>query len=228
MNMVVIDGHPAPGRLTSALMDDYCAHIPTGSELSRFAVRDMAFDHNPAQGYVSAQGWEPGLQSLAAAIAAADHLVIGFPLWWGAEPVIVKGLLDRLLVPGWAFRYHQKDPMWDRLLAGRSADLFVTMDTPPWYLRLVYGDPVMNRWKKQVLGFVGFKPVRVFRFGMTRRGGAAKNLALWQAQLAAAAASAAGLKRGDKAPTMTLRFDQRAALYEPRACSGGINRLETP
>ncbi len=212
--IVAIDGHPAPDRLTSALMDHYCAHLPPGSSVTRFALRDLDFAVNLTGGYDREQPWEPDLVRLADAIDAADHLVIGFPLWWGAEPAIVKGLLDRLLLPGWAFRYHRGDPMWDRLLAGRSADLFVTMDTPPLYLRLAYGDAVMVRWKRQVLGFTGFKPVRSFRFGMTRRGGAAKNIGKWQNRLAAAAASVDGLKRGDKSAAMALRTDRAAALAD--------------
>lgn len=132
----------------------------------------------------------------------------------GAEPAQLKGLLDRLLLPGWAFRYHRDDPMWDRLLAGRSADLIVTMDTPPWYLRLAYGDAVIKRWTRQVLGFVGFKPVRVFRFGATRRGGAAKGLARWTQVLERAAASAAALRRGTKQAALALRTDVETARTE--------------
>jgi len=88
----------------------------------------------------------------------------------------LKGLLDRVILPGFAFRYHKKGVFWDRLLAGRSADVVVTMDTPPWYLRAVYGDPVGRRWRRQVLGFCGFNPIRVFRFGPTRQGQAKKRI----------------------------------------------------
>lgn len=198
----------------SSLLDAYAAALPAVVQTTRIAVRDLAFDPNLRAGYSADQPWEPDLQDLAAALDACDHLVVAFPLWWGAEPAQLKGLLDRLLLPGWAFRYHKGDPMWDRLLAGRSADLIVTMDTPPWYLRLAYGDAVIKRWSRQVLGFVGFKPVRVFRFGPTRRGGAAKALPGWTRALEHAAASAAGLRRGDKQAAMALRIDAETARIE--------------
>lgn len=198
MRCLVIDGHPDGGRLVTALLDGYAAALPAGTEIDRFAVRDLAFDPVLHRGYAGEQPWEPDLRRLADAVLACDHLVVAFPMWWGAEPAPLKGLLDRLLLPGWAFRYHRDDPMWDRLLTGRSADLIVTMDTPPWYLRLAYGDAVIKRWKRQVLGFTGFKPVRVFRFGPTRQGGTDKGLARWTASLAQAAASAAALRRGPK------------------------------
>lgn len=214
MNILLIDGHPDEGRLVSALLDRYQAALPAGSQVIRIAVRDLAFDPNLRRGYAEEMAWEPDLERLAAAIDAADHVAIGFPLWWGAEPAQLKGLLDRVLLPGWAFRYHRGDPMWDRLLAGRSADLFVTMDTPPWYLRLFFGDPVMKRWRHQVLEFTGFKPVRLFRFGQTRRGGATKHFEKWASQLERAASSVAGLKRGDKAKAMALRTDHVTAQAE--------------
>jgi putative NADPH-quinone reductase len=198
MRCLVIDGHPDSGRLVTALLDGYVAALPAGTEIDRFTVRDLAFDPVLHRGYAGEQPWEPDLRRLADAVLACDHLVVAFPMWWGAEPAPLKGLLDRLLLPGWAFRYHRDDPMWDRLLAGRSADLIVTMDTPPWYLRLAYGDAVIKRWKRQVLGFTGFKPVRVFRFGPTRQGGTEKGLVRWTASLAQAAASAAALRRGSK------------------------------
>lgn len=214
MKVLLIDGHPDDGRLVSTLMDRYQSALPTECEVTRIAVRDLAFDPNLKRGYAVDIPLEPDLASFAAALDAADHVAIGFPLWWGAEPAQLKGLLDRVLLPGWAFRYHKDDPMWDRLLAGRSADLYVTMDTPPWYLRVVFGDPVMKRWSRQVLGFVGFKPIRLFRFGATRRGAAAKGIAKWTSALEDAAASVIGLKRGDKAVAMALRTDSANAQAE--------------
>ncbi len=198
--MLVIDGHPDRGRLIGALLEGYVKALPDGAVVIRIAVRDLAFDPILRRGYGPEQPWEPDLQRLAEALDRADHLVIGFPLWWGAEPALLKGLMDRLLLPGFAFKYRKESPWWDKLLAGRSADLIVTMDTPPWYLRLVYGDAVMVRWRKQVLGFCGIGPIRTFRLGMVRRGGVKKSLTAWTGKLEKAARSAAGLRRSAKLP----------------------------
>lgn len=214
MQVLILDGHPDGGRLLDALLDRYAAAVPAGASLERIAVRDLQFDPVLHRGYSADQPWEADLQRVAAAIDACDHLVVAFPLWWGAEPPALKGLLDRVLLPGWAFRYHKDDPMWDRLLAGRSADLIVTMDTPPWYLRLAFGDPVVKRWTRQILGFTGFKPVRVFRFGATRRGGAKAKFETWAAQLERAAAGITGLQRADKQAAMALRTDGATARAE--------------
>jgi len=198
MRCLILDGHPDSGRLITALLDGYAAGLPDGTEIVRIAVRDLAFDPNMKHGYAIKPPLEPDLVALSQELDACDHLVVAFPMWWGSEPAMLKGLIDRVLLPGWAFQYHRDDPMWDRLLAGRSADVVITMDTPPWYLRLVFGNAVVKRWKRQVLGFVGFKPVRTFCFGPARSGGAEKHFASWTATLQQAAASAATLRRAPK------------------------------
>lgn len=198
MHTLILDGHPDSERLVSSLLDHYAAHLPAGSTMERFAVRDLRFDPVLHRAYAAEQPWEADLERFGAALAACDHLVVGFPLWWGGEPAMLKGLLDRVLLPGFAFRYRRSGPWWDRLLTGRSADVIVTMDTPPWYLRAVYGDPVVRRWKHQVLGFSGIGPNRFLRLGPTRRGEAQRRIAGWQAQVAHAAMTAPSLKRGAK------------------------------
>lgn len=214
MRILILDGHPDANRLVSHLLDHYTAALPAGTEVDRFAARDLTFALTLRQGYKCDQEWEPDLHRLGAALDACDHLVVGFPLWWGAEPALLKGLLDRLLLPGFAFRYHRNDPWWDRKLAGRSADMIVTMDTPPWYLRLAYGDPVGRRWRKQVLGFCGFAPIRIFRLGPTRRGGAATGIDLWRREVARAAATFGQLKRGMKQSVLAGRAAVAGALEE--------------
>ena len=60
----------------------------------------------------------------------AEHLVVQYPTWWASTPALLKGFFDRTLVPGFAYRYRDTGRGWDKLLAGRSARLLVTMDAP--------------------------------------------------------------------------------------------------
>jgi NAD(P)H dehydrogenase (quinone) len=217
MNILVLDGHPGSRRLVTSLLDSYVAALGPEATVTRIAVRNLSFDPNLKAGYSADQTWEPDLEAFGHALLDCDHLVVGFPLWWGGEPAMLKGLLDRVLLPGFAFSYHRNDSFWDRLLSGRSVDLIVTMDAPPWFVRFVQGDPVVRRWRSQILGFCGFKPIRVFRFGPTRRGGAKKNIHRWQKKLQDAAATAHTLKRGPKSTIVPDRDRFTEAIKDRRA-----------
>ena len=183
MKILLIDGHPAPDRLSGHLLDIYINALPAGYEVERVAIRDLKFDPILHHGYAKRTEWEPDLHRLAGLIDQCDHLVVCFPMWWGSEPGELKGLLDRLLLPGFAFAYHADDPWWDRLLEGRSGDVIATMDTPPLFLRFYYGNAIVKRWKKQVLGFYGFAPVRFLALGPVKSGAADKAMPKWRERI---------------------------------------------
>jgi len=198
MRCLLIDGHPDSDRLSAALLDHYAASCPAPATVDRLVLRDMAFDPVLHRGYVKPQKWEPDLEHAARLLDRCDHLVFAFPMWWGGEPALVKGFVDRVFLPHFTFRYHDHDDLWDGLLEGRSADLLVTMDTPAIFLRLVYRNAIVHRWRKQIIGFCGIKPNRFHIFAPVRKGNAEKQWAKWQARIADAAQSAASLKRKPK------------------------------
>ena len=183
MRILILDRHPDTNRLTSHLLDLYQAGLAPGYEVDRIAVRDLQFDPVLHHGYAKRTEWEPDLHRVAALLDACDHLVVAFPMWWGSEPAHLKGLLDRLLLPGLTFAYHDDDNWWDKLMEGRSADVIATMDTPPLFLRLMYGNALIERCKRQVLGFCGFKPVRFLVLGPAKLGEADKRLPKWRKRI---------------------------------------------
>lgn len=185
--VLLLDGHPDAGRLVTHLLDLYAAALPPGVELDRIALRDIAFDPVLHRGYAEVQALEPGLEAAWQRLLAADHLVIGFPLWWGAEPALLSGFWQRVLLPGRAFQDREGSLLWDRLLIGRTAELIVTMDTPPLVQRVAFCDPLGRRYRRQILGFTGIRLVRRHYFGRVAGGGAEAHLPRWTARLASAA-----------------------------------------
>ena len=83
-------------------------------------------------------------------------------------PALMKGFFDRVLLPGFAFKYRKDSPLWDKLLSGRTAHLMVTMDTPPWYYRWIYHRPGHNEMKRTILGFCGIKVVKISEFALIK------------------------------------------------------------
>ena len=91
-----------------------------------------------------------------------------FPVWWGSLPAIMKGFIDRLFLPGFAFKKREGSVWWDKLLRGRSARIISTLDQPAWYYRLVYGRPSYHAMKQLTMHFTGVKPVKSTTIGPIR------------------------------------------------------------
>ena len=165
--VVVILGHPDSDSYCAALAQTYVSSATkAGHNATLFVLGDMEFDPILRQGYKQVQPLEPDLLALKAAIERAQHLVFVYPTWWGTMPALLKGMFDRLFVPGFAFKYRKPDSaLWDKLLKGRSAQVIVTMDTPGWYYRFVYKLAGHHLIKRCILEFCGIKPVAIHAMG---------------------------------------------------------------
>lgn len=111
-----------------------------------------------------------------AAIRDSAHLAIFHPLWLGGMPALLKALLEQTCRGGFAF-----DPgrsPFARRLKGRSARIIVTMGMPAWFYRYWYGMPGIRMLERNILGFIGFTPIRRNLVGSVDRLGEA-GLARW-------------------------------------------------
>jgi putative NADPH-quinone reductase len=185
--ILVIDAHPRAASYCDALATAYTEEArAAGAEVDRLTLRELAFDPILRTGYAAPQPLEPDLQRAQALISGASHLVLVTPIWWGAAPALLKGFLDRTLLPGFAFRYHPKGAGWDKLLGGRSARVIQTMDWPPLAFRLVLGRPAHKALGGATLAFCGFKPVRFTDVGRVK-GSTPEQRAGWLEQVRATA-----------------------------------------
>lgn len=100
---------------------------------------------------------EPDLERARQLTAWADHLSVVYPAWWGIGPARLKGFLDRVLLPGFAFR-ETADGGFEGLLPGKTAHLIITMDMPPWIYRFIFCSPGHNAMKRSTLAFATLKP----------------------------------------------------------------------
>ncbi|MEQ1564947.1 MAG: NAD(P)H-dependent oxidoreductase [Myxococcota bacterium] len=158
--VLVIDGHPRAGSLVDGLASAYAAAAEERVGVRRLNLRELAFDPILHHGFTAEQPLEPDLVAAQAAITAARHLVFVYPTWWGTYPALLKGFVDRVFLPGFGFRF-RSPTRWDKLLAGRSARLVVTLDWPVWAYRWLQGAPGRNAMATATLGFCGVRPVRI-------------------------------------------------------------------
>lgn len=166
MKVLVILAHPSKNSFCHALAEMYQKTAQqSGHEVQFIALGDLQFDPILHEAYQSIQTLEPDLISAQQAIQWAQHLVFIYPIWWGGVPALLKGFIDRVFLPQFAFKYRPNSIMWDSLLTGRSAHLITTMDTPPWYFRWIYKMPAHHQMKRTMLEFSGIKPVQISSFG---------------------------------------------------------------
>jgi 1,4-dihydroxy-2-naphthoate octaprenyltransferase len=161
MNVLIILGHPRTDSLCGALADAYGKGArAAGTEVRRLDLATLDFDpdvHTPSP---NQQAFEDDIREARELIVWAEHLVFVYPTWWGTLPALLKGFLDRVLTPGFAFNTCEGGTGYQGLLGGRSAQLITTMDTPPLIHRLVYRQPGRNAMARATLGFCGIRPVR--------------------------------------------------------------------
>ena len=98
-------------------------------------------------------------------IAQAEGLLVVHPNWWGKPPAILAGWMDRILVPGVAYRLETADGLPEGLLAVKRALIFNTSDTEAEREQRDLGDPLELIWGRCVLPYCGVERYerRVFR-----------------------------------------------------------------
>lgn len=165
MRCLLILAHPRRDSLCGALFEAYAGGaLQAGAECRELILSEMHFDPDVHATSPELQPLEPDLMRAQRDIAWAEHLVFIYPTWWGTFPALLKGFLDRTMTPGFAF-HHVSNGNWDKLLAGRTADLITTMDTPPLVYRLVYRAPGNQALARATLGYCGLHTARIETFG---------------------------------------------------------------
>jgi putative NADPH-quinone reductase len=168
--ITILIGHPdADHTFTSelALLYEEAAK-KAGHEVQKFHLGELHFDPILHKGYKVIQELEPDLKKLQESMNWCDHFVLFYPNWWCSMPALLKGLFDRMWLPGFAFKMRktkQGTPAlgWYKKLKGKTSRVFILSGTHPFLIWLFFGD-YTNEIKMGILWFAGFK-VRETRMG---------------------------------------------------------------
>ena len=162
--IALIQGHPDPqaNHLGHALAAAYREGAEAaGHEVREIVVARLAFDLLQTKRDFD-EGEPPAdIRSSQQTLQWADHILIVYPLWLGTMPAMLKGFLEQVFRPGFAYRI--ADPAtgrWTRLLKGKSARILVTMGMPAVIYRWYFRAHSLKSLERNVLGFVGIGPIR--------------------------------------------------------------------
>lgn len=169
MKILIINGHPDKESFNYALKEAYKkGALTSGAELKEINIGELKFNPNLEYGYRKRTELEPDLIQAQESMKWADHIVWIYPVWWGSVPGLMKGFLDRVLLPGFAFKKREGSVWWDKYLTGKTSRIICTMDQPTWYYRWFNGKPSHMAMKKLTMNFIGIKKVGITSIGPLR------------------------------------------------------------
>jgi putative NADPH-quinone reductase len=176
-NILVIDAHPDPalGRLGHTLATQYANAAETGGHLTqivRLCELEFPWLHSAKEYSARPLGV---IRSQQEHLRWANHVVIIYPLWLGSMPALLKAYLEQVMRPGFAFEYGKGNGLPKKLLTGKSARIVVTMGMPSLFYQLYYRSHSVRSLARNILGFVGIKPVRVSLIGSVEGSARARN-----------------------------------------------------
>lgn len=87
-------------------------------------------------------------------IKNSNNLIFIYPVWWGTMPAILKGLFDRILTSGFAYKYHEGGKK-EEFLRDKKAVVFVSSGGPR--LGYLFFNIPKILIKNRILGFCGIK-----------------------------------------------------------------------
>ena len=169
--VLLIQAHPdaTQPHLCHALASSYAS----GAEKAGHLVRRVNLAELDFPLLRSQQEWEKSavpasLKPAQDDIGWAEHIVFFFPLWLGDMPALLKGFLEQVARPGFAFtREEGGNPFGKKGLTGRSARVVVTMGMPALVYRWYFRAHSVKSLERNILGFVGIAPVHETLIGMT-------------------------------------------------------------
>jgi putative NADPH-quinone reductase len=172
MDVSLVLAHPKQDSLNHGIADAVADELRSLSH--RVAFHDLyaeGFDPVLLEG--ETQG-EPTLDPLVelhrGEVAMAEGMVLVHPNWWGQPPAILKGWVDRVLVPRVAYEFSPDDPAGagapSGLLRAGWAVVLNTTDTPRERELREFGDPLAGLWRDCILRYCGVKRFERRAFGV--------------------------------------------------------------
>lgn len=154
----VLLGHPDHETYSGAIADHYQVGAEdAGHEVRRMNIGQMDFDPVLHQGYKAIQELEPTLHEAQENIRWADHVVIVYPNWWCAMPAKLKGMFDRMWLPGFAFNFNKETKKIEKHLTGRTARVIIVSGThSPFSAWWQFGD-YTNEIQYGIMEFAGIR-----------------------------------------------------------------------
>ncbi|MEO6606612.1 MAG: NAD(P)H-dependent oxidoreductase [Aeromicrobium sp.] len=150
--------HAIAGRISDALVDlghEVRAHDLYGELFDPLVPAYEAQTTGTTVETAVAQEEDPLIALHREELRRADALVAVHPNWWGMPPAILTGWIDRIIVPGVAYRLADATGHPEPLAPVKELFVINTSDTTDERERDLYGDPLAAIWGRCVAPYLG-------------------------------------------------------------------------
>jgi putative NADPH-quinone reductase len=172
--VLIIQGHPDSSSLHfgHALAEAYAeGALAGGREVKHIAVAQLQFPLLHSKADWDAGPCPPELLPAQESIRWADHIFIIYPLWLGSMPAVLKAFFEQIFRPEFTLDRNGGRTAWGSLLKGRTARIVVTMGMPAVIYRWFFMAHSLRSLKRNILSFVGIRPVRTTVIGQVEAAG---------------------------------------------------------
>jgi len=156
VRVLVVSAHPVPESFVAAVRAAAISGLVAGGH----DVDHLDLDAEGFQPLLTCEEWEghrwtgverqrpragdplpADVAAHASRLRAADALVLVYPTWWGAQPAIMKGWLDRVWVEGVAFTFRPDGCRTRHELRRIRHLVAITTHGSPKWINAVEGEP---------------------------------------------------------------------------------------
>ncbi len=169
MNVHVLIDHPRKDSFNYSVLKAFAAGLETAGHthdiLDLNAEEfDPVFSQEELAAYAQGRSsTDPIVPAYQKRLAACDHLAMIFPIWWNVMPARLKGWMDKVLRPGFAFTEGDNpEPLLGHI---RGATIMTTSGAPDDIHREASNNGLEGVLCKGALGFCGIAPAEWLNFG---------------------------------------------------------------
>jgi NAD(P)H dehydrogenase (quinone) len=153
---LVIYAHPDPGSFNAAIRQQVVS-VLTAAGIPHHVIDLYAEHYNPVLSLEELKGQASAeTKRYQQLISDSTDIIFIFPVFWFRAPAILEGFLDKVFVPGFAYRFKQiigKYGIPIPLLKDKRVLAIVTHGAPALPVKTLYINAVKYRF---LLGFLSF------------------------------------------------------------------------
>jgi len=164
MRVAIVFNHPYEGSFCNSILNA----VTKGLQQAHHEVMLIHLDKdgfNPVMTSADLKAFrdkspvDPKVIEYKMILEKADHLIFIFPIWWELMPALMKGFIDKVIFPGVAYDYINKNntrmkPLWTKV---KGITLITTMNTPRLLYFFLFGNAIKRAFMLGTFWKLGYK-----------------------------------------------------------------------